>query len=307
MSRRGLFCLLLAAILGGFQLKADTTVKISQGDYHGWTNCIFIRNASAEIVIVPAVGRIMQFRFVGEDGPFWENEKLDGRNPDPVSREWGNFGGDKTWPAPQADWPAIAGRDWPPPAAFDSMPLDAHVRGDAVELVSPVDAHFGIRTRRLIRLDSGNPVMSVTTSYEKVEGAPRTVGIWIITQCREPKSIRVPVPETTLYENGYNLQCAHIPPGLKREGANITLTRDRATPHKIGNDAGSLVWIGEEVSLRIESPRIGGANYPDNQSSAEVYTNPDPLPYIELEMLAPLKTMSIGDKASQTSVYTLFK
>jgi hypothetical protein len=297
----------LAVILGGFQLRADTPIKISQGDYHGWKNCYFMRNAQAEIVIVPAVGRIMQFHFLGEEGPLWENEKLEGKSPDPVSREWGNFGGDKTWPAPQADWPAIAGRDWPPPAAFDSRPLEAKVHGDSVELVSPVDAHYGIRTRRLVKLDPGKPVMTVTTTYEKVEGTPRTVGIWIITQCREPQSIRVPVPEPTLYEKGYNLQCAHLPPSLKREGATITLTRDRATPHKIGNDAGSLVWIGEKVSLRIDSPRIAGATYPDNQSSAEVYTNADPLPYIELELLAPQKTMSIGDKTSQTSVYTLFR
>jgi hypothetical protein len=307
MSRPGLSCLLLAVFYGGFQLEADTPVKISRGDYRGWRDCYFMRNALAEVVIAPAVGRIMQFHFLGEDGPLWENEKLAGRLPDPGSSEWGNFGGDKTWPAPQGHWPAIAGREWPPPAAFDSMPLEAHIQGDAVELVSPVDAHYGIRTRRLIKLDPGNPVMTVATTYEKVEGPARTVGIWIITQCREPKLIRVPVPEPTLYEKGYNLQCAHVPPSLKREGAAITLVRDRATPHKIGNDAGSLVWVGEKVSLRIDSPRIAGADYPDNQSSAEVYTNPDPLPYIELELLAPLKTMSVGDRTSRTNVYTLFR
>ncbi len=284
-----------------------TIVRITRGTYHGWNDCYFIQSVTAEVVIVPAIGRIMQFHFKGEPGPFWENRALDGKAPDPASAEWGNFGGDKTWPAPQADWPHIAGREWPPPASFDSMAVEAAVRGDAVELVSPVDSHYGIRTRRLIRLDPDNPVMTVTTTYEKVQGLPSTVSVWVITQCGDPRVIRVPVPKSGLYEKGYNLQCEHVPPSLKLEGAEITLTRDPKMPHKIGNDAGSLLWVGKKVSLRIDSPRSEGANYPDHGSSAEVYTNPDPLPYIELELLGPLRTLSLGDKTSQTSVYTLIK
>src|SRR5947207_10963864 len=52
----------------------------------------------------------------------WENRTLDGIKPEPESKEWGNFGGDKTWPAPQSDWPKLTSRAWPPPVAFDSMP-----------------------------------------------------------------------------------------------------------------------------------------------------------------------------------------
>ncbi len=297
--------LLPIIILGGYALKAETPVKITRGDYHGWKNCYFMRNACVEVVIVPAVGRIMQFHFLGEPGPFWENRNVDGKSPDAASKEWGNFGGDKTWPSPQAEWPAVTGRAWPPPAAFDSMPVEASVREGVVELASAVDPHYGIRARRVIRLDPEKSVMTVTTTYEKTEGSPSTVGIWIITQCGEPRAIRVPVPARSLYEKGYNLQCEHVPPSLKAEEGEITLTRDLGTPHKIGNDAGFLVWVGETVTLRIDSPRVANANYPDSGSSAEVYTNPDPLPYIELELLGPLHTLSVGDKTSQTSVYTL--
>lgn len=299
--------LFLIVIQGGFAVKADTTVKITRADYHGWKDCCFMQNARVEVVIVPAVGRIMQFHFRGEPGPFWENRELDGKSPDPGSAEWGNFGGDKTWPAPQAGWPSVARRAWPPPGAFDSMPVEANIRGDAVELVSPVDPHYGIRTRRLVQLDGENPVMTVATTYEKVEGAPVTVGVWIITQCSEPRAIRIPVPKPTIFEKGYNLQCEHVPPSLKLVAEEIFLARDPATPHKIGNDAGSLLWVGDKVSLRIDSPRIAGADYPDHQSSAEVYTNPDPLRYIELELLGPLHKLSVGNKSTQSNVYTLIR
>jgi hypothetical protein len=47
--------------------------------------------------------------------------------------------------------------------------------------------------------------------------------------------------------------------------------------------------------------------YPDDGCSAEIYTNPDPLPYVELEMLGPLTKLVLGDKITRTSSYTLLR
>jgi hypothetical protein len=57
--------------------------------------------------------------------------------------------------------------------------------------------------------------------------------------------------------------------------------------------------------VQIESAR-GGGEYPDKGCSAEVYTNQNPLAYVELEMLGPLHTMKNGDKISQVNSYHLF-
>jgi hypothetical protein len=59
--------------------------------------------------------------------------------------------------------------------------------------------------------------------------------------------------------------------------------------------------------VRIDSPRIAAGGYPDQGSSAEVYTNPNPLRYVELEMLGPLATLNVGDKIERTNTYTLFR
>ena len=83
------------------------------------------------------------------------------------------------------------------------------------------------------------------------------------------------------------------------------MKRDRTKNTKIGNDSSKLFWIGEQWVLKIESPRVAGAIYPDQGSSAEVYTNADPLPYVELELLGPLQTMKVGGSISQTMKYTL--
>lgn len=283
-----------------------TTMTPTQ--YHGWTNVIRLGNGIVEARVVPAVGRVMQFRFVGEaDGPFWENAALFGQQPDAASKDWGNFGGDKTWPAPQADWGKVTPRQWPPPQAFDSLPVEARTTAKGVILVSPVDPHYGIRTSRTVELSPRQPVMSIRTVYEKVQGAPVKVGIWVITQLKDPVAAIMPVPGPSLFSDGYNLQSKQRPPSLSRQGAMLLLTRDAQTPYKIGNDAGSLLWVGDRWALRIDSPRVPKADYPDQGSSAEIYTSPDPLPYVELEMLGPLHLMKVGDRIERTSTYTLFR
>ena len=277
-------------------------------NYHGWADSILLSNGRVEAVIVPAIGRVMQFRFAGEeDGPFWENRALDGIKPEPESKEWGNFGGDKTWPAPQTDWPKLTPRAWPPPVAFDSMPVRASVDGFNVNLISAVDPHYGIRAYREIKLDLERPVMTVTTTYEKVSGQPFRVAVWVITQLKDPVIACASLPEFERLRGGYYRQSDELPANLKIEDELVSLTRDPKASHKIGTDAGALFWVGKDAILRIDSPRQLSLQYPDDGCSAEIYTNPDPLAYVELEMLGPLTKMIVGDKITRTSSYTLLR
>ena len=158
--------------------QGDGVISIVRTNYHGWPDSIVLGNQLVEVVIVPAIGRVMQFRWKGDkDGPFWENPAFEGKSPDPKSSEWGNFGGDKTWPAPQADWPKVTPRTWPPPPAFDSMAVEAKIRSwSGPFLTSPIDPYYGIRTRRVITpMDGWRPLMSIQTTFEKVAGEPSRV------------------------------------------------------------------------------------------------------------------------------------
>ena len=150
-------------------------VTVQQIEYHGWKDALGISNGQVEAIIVPSIGRVMQFRFVGEEGVFWENPAVAGKPVNPAAKDWSNFGGDKPWPAPQADWPKITPRAWPPPVGFDASVWEAKVNGDFVELISPVDPQYGIRAIRRIKLDPSRPAMTITTVFEKVKGDPRTV------------------------------------------------------------------------------------------------------------------------------------
>ena len=282
-------------------------VSVTQTNYHGWPDSIVIGNGVAQVVVVPAIGRVMQFSFVGEENPFWEKESLAGKLPDAKSNDWGNFGGDKTWPAPQANWPKLTPRAWPPPVAFDSMPVTAQIRHGQVTLISPVDPHFGIRAYRMITLDPKEPVMRITTRYEKVTGEPMSVSVWIITQLDDPVGVFVPVPEQTLFPSGHHAQSDELPTDLKFADGLISLSRRPDKSTKIGTDASTLLWVGERTMVRIDSARDPARRYPDKSSSAEVYTNPGADAYVELEMLGPLQLLEADQKMEATSTYTLLR
>ena len=284
-------------------------ITIQKQSYRGWNDALVMSNGIVEAVIVPSIGRVMQFRFAGEsEGVFWENAALAGKPVNPTSNDWGNFGGDKSWPAPQSEWPKITPRAWPPPVAFDSMPCTAEIKGDAVELTTPIDPHYGIRVRRTITLDARLPAMHIKTAYEKVEGEPRKVSIWVITQLPEPVMVYVPLPANSINANGYVMQSKTAPPSLKRAANLLSMTRDKTTAYKIGTDASTMLWMGEKFAVRIDSPRQPNAEHPDSGSSAEVYTNADPLAYVELETLGPLRDMKKGDRSIEHgNRYTLYR
>jgi hypothetical protein len=249
----------------------------------------------------------MQFRFKGGENTFWENPLVYGKAPNIKSEAWGYFGagGDKTWPAPQSEWEKITGRGWPPPGTFDSIPVTARVNRSEVTLISPIDPFYGIRFYRKITLEPEKAVMKVTTTYEKVKGKSKDVSVWIVTQLRDPVAVYAALPEASIFPEGYNKQSEDLPANLKVDNGLLSLTRDRNKSHKIGCDASTLLWMGEKVAVRIDSPRVSGASYPDNNSSAEIYTNLDPKAYVELEFLSTLKTLRVGEKMDLTTTYTL--
>jgi len=281
---------------------AAVTVATAQS-YRGWADAIILRNALVEVVIVPSIGRVMQFHFVGDpDGPFWENDKLAGRPmpAEPWKTAHGSFGGDKTWPAPQSSW------NWPPPVAFDAAAHTARIEPDgAVNLVSPVEPRFGLRATRRITLDPAEPVMRTTTTYEKISGDPVPVAIWVIAQLRDPAAIFLPVPSRSAFPAGHSPTWKQPEGTLYREGDWVRLTRSPTVSQKTGNDGTDLIWADERQLLRISVPRVAGADYTHGGCSVEVYTNADPVPYVELETLGPLQTLRVGERTSATTTYRL--
>ncbi len=279
-------------------------------NYAGWTNCVLLNNGLVEAVIVPAAGRVLQFRFAGStNGAFWENQHLYGQTATPT--HWnteGSFGGDKAWPSPQSDW------GWPPPSGFDGSPNQVAITNGVVVLTSPEDPTYRIRVTRVIELKFDEPVMRIKTIFQRTSATTWTnkqVGIWVIAQLQEPQGCYVRVPQPSIFANGYYQLGSGMPAQFRNTNGVISFTRDTAAAHKLGFDAGSLVWVGANVALRMDAPRVSGlpaASYPDNGCSTEIYTNPGTnAAYVELESLGPLQFLPVGAQKEFVTTYTLFQ
>lgn len=278
--------------------------------WHGWPDCFQIQNGIVEAVIVPSIGRVMQLRLLDNPvGAFWRNPALDGqRHEQPVDlllpREWRNFGGDKCWPAPQSGWPKVQGRYWPPPDAFDSRPMKAVAADSSVVLTSSIDANFGIQMVRHVELDPCQPVMRIRSEFRKLTGSPVKVGLWTITQMQAPECVSILLSPQSKFRNGWQHLMGTQPADLRIDGGILSIARHPREIVKIGTDGISLAWVGQDCVVRIDAER-GPGDYPDGGCVTQVYTNPDPLPYVELETVGPLTAMSIGDRIERTAVYTV--
>jgi hypothetical protein len=283
-------------------------VTVQTEDFLGWRGCHRIGNGLIEAVVVPAIGRVMQLRLAGDaESPFWINPDLRGIACRPGMGVYLNFGGDKAWPAPQIGWPSVIGVNWPPPAAFDGLPATAAIGADSVILATPVDPRSGLRAVRRVVVDPGKPVMRITTEIQKVSGPPVRASVWIVSQLAHPERMFVLLPEErSLFEDGFALLAGSPPQDLQVEGRLLSLPRDPTVQTKIGTEGCSLLWMDGRVALRIDAQRPSG-EYPNGGSSAEIYTNPDPMAYVELETTGPLATLAEGDTLMACNTYTLLR
>jgi hypothetical protein len=266
-------------------------VSITPISYRDWPNAYVISNGIVEAVVVPSISRIMQFRFTGDEaGVFWENQTVD-------AADWPNYGGDKTWPAPQESWEAVGGRPWPPPVGFDKAPSTLTIDNQRLVLSSPVDDHYGVQVTREITLECCTPIMRVTTTFTKVCGSPLRIGVWVITQLREPQSIVAPIhgqpPYKTTMGSGFE--------DVRSSSDLLSIRRAKMANVKLVLGGTSLLWLDCDFVLRIDT----NTNHSRGRSHTAVYTNKDPLDYVELETVGPVVMLAPGKSLRQTNIYTL--
>ena len=98
-----------------------------------------------------------------------------------------------------------------------------------------------------------------------------------------------------------------MPSDFQDTNGLISFIRDTAASHKVGFDGSSLVWIGSDLAMRMEAPRVHGlVNYPDGGCSTEIYTPAGNAPYIEMEVLGPVADLPVGKSVEYQMSYTLF-
>ncbi|MGW5716042.1 DUF4380 domain-containing protein [Amycolatopsis sp. NPDC003865] len=267
---------------------------------------IRLERGDLRLGLVPELGgRLLSVRYRGVE-LLWRNEKLLGDDLRGEYRpnsgrmgDWVNYGGDKTWPAPQG-WDGPGQWPGPPDPVLDSGPYAAVVDGDTVTMTSAPDPRTGLRFTRAVTILGDGYELRLTaenTSSRRVRWA-----LWNVTQLPGGGAVTA---------------------GLRRPDV-VALVAGTGTP-EYTVDGDRLVVPPQDVVGKLGVPGTAGwvsygpltlsfdvdpsGEYPDEGSPLEIWLEhplPEPLAslgdldpparIVELEVLGPLTTLDPGEK-----------
>lgn len=293
---------------------------------------IHLTNGVASAAIMPDIGgRIISFRALGREW-LWRNRSLisdeftflvppEGAQAASSLGEWWNWGGDKSWPAPQG-W--ASDQEWagPPDPILDSGPFDV-ISADQTRchLMSQADPRTGLRVERKVSMEPGVAGLRLTTTMTNTSSSPRTWSCWTVTQvCAEENPGEHP-------EKVVISQATEVMP-------QVVLFEAIGEPRAHPDGTGNLVMLLEDVVGKVGFPSASGeirfvtgdglflqqkfevdetATYPDGGSRAQVwmqYAVGEPIDslqgltlnarLVELECLSPLTHLEPNEQVSLT-------
>ncbi|WP_284749111.1 DUF4380 domain-containing protein [Amycolatopsis sp. RTGN1] len=212
--------------------------------------------------------------------------------------DWVNYGGDKTWPAPQG-W---AGPDqWPgpPDPVLDSGPYSVAADGDTVTMTSAPDPRTGLRfTRAITLLDNG---YRLDLRAENISSRQVRWALWNVTQLPGggPVTAGLRRPEVVALVAGTGT------PEYTVDGDRLVVpAQDVVGKLGVPGTAGWVTYGALTLSFDVDP----AGEYPDEGSPLEIWLeHPLPAPLaelgdldppariVELEVLGPLTTLAPGE------------
>lgn len=302
-------------------------VRVDDGGYHP---VVWMGNAELEVGIVPALGgRLLSVRVGGRE-ILWRNDELlderlqprAGHRPAPHAGElsaWMNYGGDKTWPAPQG-WSTPTQWAGPPDPILDSGVYDFDTtRGGeygaesvSTTVTSGSDARTGLTlTRRFTITDDDSLLITLTGT--NTSDRPVRWALWNVTQLVGGAEVRVDVDDATVAPLEL-IAGSGIPRWNRSAPESITVPAQDVVG-KLGftRACGTMHYRHEDVSVGWEFDVHPDGDYPDGGSRVEVWLEcPQPQPLAELgglnppdrivecEVLGPLRDLQPGESMTQT-------
>ncbi len=281
-----LLCWMLAGCASGGNVSHPA--HIEQMSYDGLSQCIRISNGSIEAILAPQVGgRMLRFATVGGNNLLWNNPS----DPAIDASKYRNWGGEKSWPWPQDDWPQRYGRGWPPASEAEIDPYDCEVVNDGIKMTSHRLAGYDLRIVRQFHIDPQSDELIEEMSFEPAGPAAGQLptAVWSIAE--------VPITAQIFARGGGELRRLGFS-GKSWDQSSIGRMMVIQRPSyeaKVGLDADLLgVVIGRQlltVQYRTVSPDAG--KYITGER-AQLYCKPDAsnepggLPgFTELEFTSP--------------------
>ena len=280
-------------LIGGLLLtllhSAQAAVTVKTVMYNGWKGAVQMSNGTVEVVVVPQIGRIMRYGFAGGPNVLWNNAALAGKTTDLASagKDWNNYGGDKLWPAPQDRW------GWPPDRTLDSAPQTIQkLPNGHLLLTGQASKALGIQFRREIALEATGTAVTLTNTLVNTGTEDVDWAIWEVAQIDDPVEARLSLNKQGHFPTGYRVwgDDPLQPEQFEQTETQLIMKRSPKTSAKVGADApnGQLEALVGTVKFTFSAPYEIGATYSDQGCAQQIYTNPDPAKYMEMELLGPI-------------------
>ena len=288
---------------------------------HGHYDVCWLACGDLTLGAVPSLGgRLLSIRMAGRE-LLWRNADLlndelqpvTGHVPAPhdgVLGDWRNYGGDKTWPAPQG-WSTTSEWAGPPDPVLDSGAYAADVvaTSDSVALTmtSAPDPRTGLRLMRTVTLtDYGGFGLRLTA--QNTTDHDVTWSLWNVTQLAGGGTVEIAVDDA--FTEPVELVDGTGVPSWVRTDRGAVQIGPQDVVGKLGfpHAAGRMSYRHDDLCFSWRFDVDDAATYPDGGSRVEVWLeHPQPAPLasldgldppgriVECEVLSPLRTLAPGD------------
>jgi hypothetical protein len=268
-----------------------------------------LNDGATNAIVVPEIGRVMAFNRSDKStfNWLWNNKTAS------KSGAWKNWGGSKTWLAPQSEWPQIAGSKWPPDSAWNSVVKSEVQTGGFLKTIGAVSPHSGMRIIKQYGHDE-NSSFFIRQTAEKVSGKPLQSALWSVTQIDPPDTVFFLLnPKSTFADSMLRLQGKVQPHILQKGDLACYLPSDQPTL-KIGISTTTPVLAAlHQNQLFVLRAKAQNAIYPDATPAfpqgfpIEIFDSGEiPQRYLELEFYSPLQLFHQGSAWTFTVRWNIY-
>ena len=263
--------------------------------------CHSLENESLRLLVTRSVGpRILSFGF--KDG-----ENLFAELPETVIDYPGNatfhfYGGHRLWHAPEEPR-----RTYLP----DDAPVDINPSENGLIVTQKTEPQTGLQKTIEVRFPGQTPQVVITHQLTNHGLWPVTCALWAITQLKTGGTAILPqirqdtgvLPNRSLTLWPYTDM---LNPNVRWGSNYILLDAELDSPFKIGfpNPRGWQAYWWNGMLFVKRAAYDANAEYYDYGSSSECYCNDS---FIEMETLAPIRTIAPGETASHIETWELYR
>lgn len=296
MKTRSIITCSLVLLISLFCTQLFAKVTVQKVIYRGWADSYKLSSGEYSLTVVPEIGgRIMEYSFGGKN-VIWEDPVEYGMIY-PITNDWHNYGGSKTWVAPQTLW------GWPPDPMLDYGKANVEILKNAkglpvIKITGAPSLKLGLLVTREVSLDeTGN--VQLKQQIHNISGKSIKYSVWDVTYMRTPGFVTFPIKQKSKFQNGiayFTDESKTSRQFVLRDG--LCIVNYMAEQGLIGSDTDTswMTWFQNDLAyIKTFDPMKTGVDYPNGGCTVQVFTSDSKSGYLEMEVFGPVTDVKPGE------------